>query len=124
MKTTQNIILELRQVFGAKGSVNKLLVNKLGSNPRIKKVFLPEKKVAQVERFVKKVIISCENYSNEAPDIPQNLLKNAFIFSITVSLFCVLSPVGVNLETGGRIFANPVPVVCTYPSRKALWINL
>jgi small subunit ribosomal protein S13 len=68
MKTTQNIILELRQVFGAKGSVNKLIVKKLGSNPRIKKVFLPEKRVAQIERYVKKVILSKK--------LPQQVRKN------------------------------------------------
>ena len=50
-------------------------------------------------------------HSKPLPEISLNLLKNAFIFSITVSLFCVLSPVPVNLETGGSILAKPVPVV-------------
>lgn len=58
------------------------------------------------------------------PEISKKRLKNSLIFSITVSLFWVLSPDGVNLETGGSILANPVPVVWTYPSLKALLMNL
>ncbi len=58
MKITHSIVSELRQVFGAKGSVDTLLVQKFGGNPRINKNFLPENKVAQIERHVKKYILS------------------------------------------------------------------
>jgi len=68
MKTTENLILELRQVFGANRAVDELLVKKLGSNSRIKEVFLPEKKVAQIERYVKKIILSKK--------LPQQVRKN------------------------------------------------
>ena len=57
MKTSQNLILELRQVFGAKGSIDRILVKKLGTNPRVKTLFLPEKKVNYIDRYIKKLVI-------------------------------------------------------------------
>ncbi len=58
MKITNNVVSELRQVYGAKGVIDKLLVKKLGGNSRINKIFLPESKMAYIERHVKKHIVS------------------------------------------------------------------
>jgi hypothetical protein len=44
----------------------------------------------------------------------KNLSKNLVNFSITVSLFLVLSPVLENLETGGKTLVNAVPVVAIF----------
>lgn len=68
MKTPQDLILNLRQVFGAKGSIDRLLVKKLGSNPRIKTLFIPERKITYLDRYVKKMII--------AKKLPQQVKKN------------------------------------------------
>jgi small subunit ribosomal protein S13 len=56
MKTSQNFILEFRQVFGAKSSIDRILVKKLGANPRVKTLFLPEKKINHLDRYIKKSI--------------------------------------------------------------------
>jgi len=57
MKTSQTSILELRQVFGVKGSVDRILIKKLGANPRVKTLFLPEKKVNYIDRYIKKSVL-------------------------------------------------------------------
>jgi small subunit ribosomal protein S13 len=57
MNTSENSILQLRRVFGARGSVDRILIKKLGSNPRVKTLFLPEKKVNHIDRYIKKIVL-------------------------------------------------------------------
>ena len=62
-------------------------------------------------------------YFSSLLEISKNRSKKFMSFSSTFSRFCERSPFGENRETGGNIFAIPVPWVATEPSRNAFCMN-